>query len=105
MELRIGWNAHNDIGINLERIAKRILCQGKLDGADNTIYCADLIEGSTFAEVMVCLLRHKKGYNINEKYDNFIELIAPIFGKGVDEIGPEKSQELLDKFKDLIESE
>jgi hypothetical protein len=102
MAVREGWNAHNDIGLTLEMTARSILYPGKPYGADNTIFSADNIESGGFVEAMVCLLRHKYGYECNEKIDAFIKKASGAFGKSVHEMKPEFAQNLLDDFNELI---
>ena len=102
MLLREGWNAHNDIGMELENTARNILNPGVPYGADYTIYEAGCIESGTFAEVMICLLRHEKGYKENDKIDSFSEKLANIWAKSLHDIEPEYAQKLLDEFNKLI---
>ncbi|PNV62226.1 hypothetical protein C0033_08925 [Clostridium sp. chh4-2] len=102
MTVRKGWNAHGDIGMVLENIARNILNPGVPYGADYTIYDASAIESGTFAEVMICLLRHEKGYEDIEEIEDFSKSLADIWGKSLHDIEPEKAQKLLDKFVILI---
>lgn len=103
MNLREGWNQHNDIGIKLENIARGIVNPGKPYGADGTIFSADSIEEGTFAEVMICLLRLKKGFAENSDIKEFSDSLGEIWSKSLNLIEPVKAQELMEKFEKLMD--
>lgn len=103
MNLREGWNFHNDIAINLERIARNTFNPGKAYGSDDTIYCADAIETNTFAEVMIILLRKKYGYKENTNIDNFSAKLQKVWAVSGIVIEPEVAESLFTEFKILFE--
>ena len=102
MAVRKGWSAHNDIGLNLEMLARNMIWPGIPYGADNTIFSASEIESNTFVEAMVCLLRKKFGYGNNAEIDRFIEKAAAFFGKSVNKMDPDVAQGLYDEFEELF---
>ena len=83
--------------------ARSILVKGIPYGADGRIFTADEIVGGRFIEVMICILRLQSNFMISESIDEFVDEAGKYFGKTVYDIGNEKSQYLLDKFKELIE--
>lgn len=99
--LREGWNITGDIAQSLEAEAKHVFSD-KLGGEFNKIYSAEEIAGGTFAEVMICLLRNKRGYYVDDKIDNFSKKLSDIWRKPVIDIGEEKAQLLYDEFHVLI---
>lgn len=99
--MRDGWNFHNDIAYSLENIA----CKNYnwKDRPYRTIFDADAIEGGSFVEAMIILLREKTNYSREiEDVNIFIDKCSKYFGKNGYEITPEKAQELFDEFKALI---
>lgn len=103
MAVREGWNVHNDIGMKMEYDARNIMGLRGPYSADNTIFHADSIEHSTFAEAMICLLRRKYNYQDNEAISEFVGSLSDILGKSVHDISPDRAQELLDRFEQLMD--
>lgn len=100
-KLRDGWNAKNDIGMVLENIARNEFNPGVPYGANNTIYHSDKIIASTFVEVMICILRKRFGYEVNQNIEDFIMSSKDVFGKRVVK-NKEESQRLLNEFREIL---
>lgn len=98
--LREGWNFHGDIAIGLESIASRHY--GDVGRPMKKIYDADAIEGGSFVEVMMMLLRNRSGMNNeDDEIERFAQVCAPYFGKCGNVIPKEIAQQLFDKFQEL----
>lgn len=96
--LREHWNFHGDIALMLETIARNFY---QIDSnLQQKIYSADMIEGGTFVEVMICMLREKSCYRQSElEIDRFVKKCKPFLGEGGHSIDPEIAQELFEEFE------
>lgn len=94
------WNAHNEISLSLETKANGLLQRG-MRGASETIFNADSIDQWSFAEAMIALLRWKYGYDDNIAIEEFSKSLAPVWGKGLSEIGRDTTCDLFNKFLEL----
>lgn len=99
-ELRGNWNFHNDIAIPLESIARNFIDpeSGRPKGL---FYDADMIESGYFIEVMLYLLRQKKGFDFDLL--DFSQNCALYLGKEGAAMPPEKADELFNQFKELFQ--
>ena len=98
--LRDGWNFHNDIAIELERIARSKYCS--TERPYTKIYDADSIELGSFVEVMIILLREKTGMENNHTdIEAFVNKCGPYLGKSGNLIPKEIAQKLFNDFKQL----
>ena len=68
-----------------------------------TAFLQASIEHSTFAEAMICLLRRKYNYQDNETISEFVGSLSDILGRSVHDISPDRAQELLDRFEQLMD--
>ena len=99
--LRSGWNFHNDVAIPLEGAACELF--GDIGRPVNKNYDADAIEGGSFVEVMIMLLRAKTGNsNECEDIDEFVRECAPYLGKRGNCIDPEVADKLYRRFRNLF---
>lgn len=100
--LRENWNFHNDVAINFEGIAIQYF--GWSGRPSKTIFDADLIEQSEFAEDMIILLRSKSEYSSEKKeIDDFVAKISPYIGRGGNTFDKEMAQQMLDEFISIFE--
>ena len=88
------WSFHNKIAIPLEMKAFKLL--GFSGRPSGTIFDVDFIEGGTFVEVMLYLLRTKHGFE--NDLSAFIKECAPYLGKYGTEIPKDKAIFLYDMF-------
>ncbi len=100
MELRAGWNFHNDIAISLEGIAREFYRD--IDRPVNKIYDADGIEGGFFSIVMIHLLLAKKECNLTAADEKFIDECYKYINKRAFEIKNEDADSLFKRFKELF---
>lgn len=92
-------NFRGYIAFPLEVVARRVL---KLEEGEyrGTIFEADSIEGGTFVEVMLFLLRTELGYEAD--LSEFISIAGMYLGKPANEMDFKKAEELFAKFEDKI---
>lgn len=98
--LREGWNFHNDIALTLEYYARSTF--GYPDRPAGTIFDADAIEGGTFVEVMMLILRKKTDYTneISEIYD-FAADCGKCYSASSNAISDETADYLFKQFIEL----
>lgn len=100
--MREGWNFHNDIALNLERIARNEY--GFKDRPIDKIFDADMIESCTFVEVMIAILRQKTNMSSNNcDVEKFVEQSARFFNKSGLSIAPEEAEKLYELFEDIYD--
>ena len=101
--LRNGWNFHNDIAIQLERIAREEF-EKEHSRPYGKVYDADFIDSYTFAECLILLVRKNMNYRAdNEVLEEFVKKCYPLMGKSGSMIEDETAQGLFDEFKRLME--
>lgn len=100
MELRKGWNFHNDIAIDLGDIARSFY--GDNERPYNKIYDADAIECRYFALIMIHLILAKRECYLSENDEKFINKCYKYINKSAYEIKNEEAQKLLNEFKQMF---
>lgn len=100
MKLRDGWNFHNDIGRELEDIARNFY--GDNDRPINKIYDADSIECGYFALAMIHLILSKRECYLSKKDEEFINKCYKYINKGASEIENKEADKLITEFKKIF---
>ena len=99
MSLREGWNFHNDVAARLERVARSHF--GFADRPFGTKFDADEIEGGSFAEVMVLLLKDKYKNIENDEANAFIVRCESDLGKKAYEMDKQHAHDMITEFAKL----
>lgn len=100
-EIRKNWNFHNDVAIPLESIARKYISPDS-ERPIGLFYDADAIEAGSFVEVMLFLLRQKKGFEFDML--DFSLQCAPYLGKNGTSIPPHEANELFKQFRELYQA-